>query len=46
MIAEAKENLAGMINASPEDLAFGNNSSQMFNLFVNGIDLKKEIMWF
>lgn len=41
MIAEAKENLAGMINASPEDLAFGNNSSQMFNLFVNGIDLKK-----
>ena len=40
MIAEAKENLAKMINASPEDLAFGNNSSQMFNLFVNGIGLK------
>ena len=40
MIAEAKENLAKMINAFPEDLAFGNNSSQMFNLFVNGIGLK------
>ncbi|MFQ8689537.1 MAG: hypothetical protein ACLR9K_06660, partial [Blautia sp.] len=33
MMWESKESLGQMIHAQPEDLAFGNNSSQMFNLF-------------
>lgn len=40
MMWESKESLGQMIHAQPEDLAFGNNSSQMFNLFVQGIGLQ------
>jgi len=41
MMDRSKKALAGMIGCSKEDIAFGHNSSQMFTLFTEGLDLKE-----
>lgn len=41
MMERSKKALADMIGCSKEDIAFGQNSSQMFTLFTEGLDFKE-----
>lgn len=41
MIEWSKKEVAEMISARPENIAFGDNSSRMLNIFTNGIALRK-----
>jgi len=40
MMERSKKALANMINCDKEDIAFGQNSSQLFTLFTEGFDFK------
>ena len=40
MIEFSKKRLGAMIGAKAKNIAFGDNSSRMLNLFVNGIGLR------